>query len=78
MAEWPKAAVSKTVNGATRSGVRIPLSPPLLFYPQSLVYQGFIRTRPFWTDCRQCANLFRDSGKVDKPDPFSHERSGEA
>ena len=28
MAEWPKAAVSKTVNGFTRSGVRIPLSPP--------------------------------------------------
>ena len=31
MAEWPKAAVSKTVNGATRSGVRIPLSPPFIF-----------------------------------------------
>ncbi len=30
MAEWPKAAVSKTVNGFTRSGVRIPLSPPFL------------------------------------------------
>src|ERR1017187_7322804 len=28
MAEWLKAAVLKTVNGATRSGVRIPLPPP--------------------------------------------------
>lgn len=28
MAEWSKAAVSKTVNGVTRSGVRIPFSPP--------------------------------------------------
>jgi hypothetical protein len=28
MAEWLKAAVLKTVSGATRSGVRIPLPPP--------------------------------------------------
>jgi hypothetical protein len=28
MAEWLKAAVLKTVNGVTRSGVRIPLPPP--------------------------------------------------
>jgi hypothetical protein len=28
MAEWLKAAVLKTVNGETRSGVRIPLPPP--------------------------------------------------
>jgi hypothetical protein len=32
MAEWLKAAVLKTVNGVTRSGVRIPLPPPPLFY----------------------------------------------
>ena len=33
MAEWPKATVSKIVNGFSRSRVRIPLSPPffLLF-----------------------------------------------
>lgn len=31
MAEWSKAAVSKTVNGFTRSGVRIPFSPPSVF-----------------------------------------------
>ena len=31
MAEWSKAAVSKTVNGVTRSGVRIPFSPPFIF-----------------------------------------------
>ena len=30
MAEWLKAPVSKTGNGATRSGVRIPPPPPLL------------------------------------------------
>ena len=30
MAEWLKAAVLKTVSGATRSGVRIPLPPPYL------------------------------------------------
>ena len=29
MAEWSKAAVLKTVSGVTRSGVRIPLPPPL-------------------------------------------------
>ena len=29
MAEWLKAAVLKTVNGVTRSGVRIPLPPPI-------------------------------------------------
>ena len=29
MAEWLKAAVLKTVSGETRSGVRIPLPPPL-------------------------------------------------
>jgi hypothetical protein len=29
MAEWLKAAVLKTVSGVTRSGVRIPLPPPL-------------------------------------------------
>ncbi len=28
MAEWSKAAVLKTVRGASSSGVRIPLSPP--------------------------------------------------
>src|SRR5260370_5055410 len=28
LAEWLKAAVLKTVNGETRSGVRIPLPPP--------------------------------------------------
>ncbi len=33
MAEWLKAAVLKTVRGASSSGVRIPLSPPInLFY----------------------------------------------
>ena len=35
MAEWSKAAVSKTVNGLARSGVQIPFSPPdffLFFY----------------------------------------------
>jgi hypothetical protein len=31
MAEWLKAAVLKTVNGVTRSGVRIPLPPPQIF-----------------------------------------------
>ncbi len=30
MAEWLKAAVLKTVNGVTRSGVRIPLPPPAI------------------------------------------------
>ena len=30
MAEWLKAAVLKTVNGVTRSGVRIPLPPPVI------------------------------------------------
>ena len=35
MAEWSKAAVSKTVNGFTRSGVRIPFSPPSFFIPIS-------------------------------------------
>jgi hypothetical protein len=29
MAEWLKAAVLKTVSGVTRSGVRIPLPPPV-------------------------------------------------
>jgi hypothetical protein len=29
MGEWLKPAVLKTVNGVTRSGVRIPLPPPL-------------------------------------------------
>ena len=29
MGEWLKPAVLKTVSGATRSGVRIPLPPPL-------------------------------------------------
>lgn len=29
MAEWSKAAVSKTVNGLARSGVQIPFSPPV-------------------------------------------------
>jgi hypothetical protein len=29
MAEWLKAAVLKTVSGVTRSGVRIPLPPPI-------------------------------------------------
>ena len=28
MAEWLKAPVSKAGNGATRSGVQIPLPPP--------------------------------------------------
>ena len=28
MGEWLKPAVLKTVNGETRSGVRIPLPPP--------------------------------------------------
>ena len=32
MAEWLKAAVLKTVNGVTRSGVRIPLPPPYIFF----------------------------------------------
>src|ERR1700719_1336670 len=37
MAEWLKAAVLKTVSGVTRSGVRIPLLPPVyLFYYQIL------------------------------------------
>ena len=31
MAEWSKAAVSKTVNGLARSGVQIPFSPPDFF-----------------------------------------------
>ena len=30
MGEWLKPAVLKTVSGVTRSGVRIPLPPPLL------------------------------------------------
>ncbi len=29
MAEWSNAAVLKTVRGASSSGVRIPLSPPI-------------------------------------------------
>ncbi len=36
MAEWPKATVSKIVNGATRSRVRIPLSPPFFYPPFNL------------------------------------------
>ena len=32
MAEWSKAAVSKTVNGLARSGVQIPFSPPDFFF----------------------------------------------
>ena len=31
MAEWPKATVSKIVNGFSRSRVRIPLFPPFFF-----------------------------------------------
>ncbi len=41
MVEWFKAAVLKTAVAVMSPGVRIPLSPPLLFYPQSLAYQGF-------------------------------------
>ena|SRR6185312_13670841 len=43
MAEWLKAAVLKTVNGVTRSGVRIPLPPP---ETSSAVPKPFARTRP--------------------------------
>jgi hypothetical protein len=35
MGEWLKPAVLKTVSGVTRSGVRIPLPPPLLFFLES-------------------------------------------
>jgi hypothetical protein len=35
MAERLKAAVLKTVNGVTRSGVRIPLPPPLISRKES-------------------------------------------
>ena len=30
MAEWSKAAVLKTVEGASPPGVRIPISPPVV------------------------------------------------
>jgi hypothetical protein len=36
MAERLKAAVLKTVNGVTRSGVRIPLPPPPFHLPREL------------------------------------------
>ena len=39
MGEWLKPAVLKTVSGVTRSGVRIPLPPPvyLLSGPETWV-----------------------------------------
>ena len=40
MAEWSNAAVSKTVNRATYSGVQIPLSPPKI----SINYLLFLET----------------------------------
>ena len=39
MAEWSNAAVSKTVVGASRPRVRIPVSPPITFFPY---FYGFI------------------------------------
>ena len=45
MAEWSKAAVLKTVSGATRSWVRIPVPPP--FY--ILQYTATIHL-PEWKD----------------------------
>lgn len=47
MAEWSKAAVSKTVNGFTRSGVRIPFSPPLLLSSGSPIKTEFVIREPF-------------------------------
>jgi hypothetical protein len=32
MGEWLKPAVLKTVSGVTRSGVRIPLPPPVYLF----------------------------------------------
>ena len=41
MGEWLIPAVLKTVNGETRSGVRIPLPPPLPSCPNSLFWPEF-------------------------------------
>ncbi len=50
MGEWLKPAVLKTVSGVTRSGVRIPLPPPIyLSYNQSF--------RVFWA-CNYRGGLF--------------------
>ena len=38
MAEWLKAPVSKAGNGATRSGVQIPLPPPISSFSKYLNY----------------------------------------
>ena len=45
MAEWSKAAVSKTVNGLARSGVQIPFSPPDFFL---FFCAFFVRLREFF------------------------------
>ena len=49
MAEWSKAAVLKTVSGATRSGVRIPLPPPFIFCKLLI-----IRLLQYLLFCRSC------------------------
>jgi hypothetical protein len=43
MGEWLKPAVLKTVSGVTRSGVRIPLPPPLYLFYNQLVRMYFTR-----------------------------------
>ena len=40
MAEWPKAAVSKTAEGISPPWVRIPFSPPFLCLKSPKVLQG--------------------------------------
>ncbi len=47
MAEWSKAAVSKTVNGVTRSGVRIPFSPPFFLPVAKIIRHEQKLTDPF-------------------------------
>src|SRR6185312_1550893 len=62
MAEWLKAAVLKTVNGVTRSGVRIPLPPPenkRVNAPRidsdALLYQSFVQ---IWCNPISLTSLF--------------------
>ena len=40
MAEWPKAAVSKTAVGNSPPRVRIPLSPPFFLLPPNSLNQS--------------------------------------
>src|ERR1035437_8800226 len=56
MAEWLKAAVLKTVNGETRSGVRIPLPPP------SGLAAEFLHRHPL--------NSFRPADLLNHPSEF--------